>query len=162
MKSIKFNESELEFLKNHYELELSDAENYVSEIKNILKKLGVIEKEIVKEKPAKTTGKKRGRPRKEKPADEQHVTPAPAKPEKKAGRKTRKVKKAARKAVKAKPVETKSVVAAPAKPAVKKAAKKVAKKVVKSAKKPVKKAAPKIEKPAPAPIPAPAEVPMTE
>ncbi|HPS66141.1 MAG TPA: helix-hairpin-helix domain-containing protein, partial [Ignavibacteria bacterium] len=42
---------ELEFLQTHYELELLDAENYVGEIKNILKKLGVIEKEITKEKP---------------------------------------------------------------------------------------------------------------
>ena len=66
MKTIKFNESELEFLQNHYELELLDAENYVGEIKNILKKLGVIEKEITKEKPVKTSGKKRGRPKKEK------------------------------------------------------------------------------------------------
>jgi hypothetical protein len=53
MRAIKFSESELEFLKNHYELELLDAENYVGEIKNILKKLGVIEKEIIKEKPEK-------------------------------------------------------------------------------------------------------------
>ena len=64
MKSIKFSESELEFLQNHYELELLDAENYVGEIKNILKKLGTIEKEITIEKPAKNTGKKRGRPAK--------------------------------------------------------------------------------------------------
>ena len=66
MKTIKFSESELEFLQNHYELELLDAENYVAEIKNILKKLGVIEKEIVKEKPEKKTGKKLGRPKKKK------------------------------------------------------------------------------------------------
>jgi hypothetical protein len=57
MKAIKFSESELEFLQNHYELELLDAENYVHEIKNILKKLGVIEKEIIKEKPAKKAPK---------------------------------------------------------------------------------------------------------
>ena len=49
MKTIKFSDSELEFLQNHYELELADAENYVGEIKNILTKLGVIEKEITKE-----------------------------------------------------------------------------------------------------------------
>lgn len=53
MKAIKFNEAELEFLQSHYELELLDAENYVGEIKNILKKLGVFEKEIAKEKPEK-------------------------------------------------------------------------------------------------------------
>jgi hypothetical protein len=66
MKTIKFNESELEFLQSHYELELLDAENYIIEIKNILKKLGVVEKEAVKEKPVKKTGKKPGRPKKEK------------------------------------------------------------------------------------------------
>jgi len=38
MKSIKFSDSELEFLKNHYEFELVGAENYISEIKNILSK----------------------------------------------------------------------------------------------------------------------------
>jgi hypothetical protein len=64
MKSIKFSESELEFLLNHYELELLDAENYIGEIKNILKKLGKIEKESTKEKPIKKTGKQRGRPKK--------------------------------------------------------------------------------------------------
>ena len=69
MKSIKFSASELEFLQNHYELELTDAENYVTEIKNILKKLGVIKKEeTAAEKPAKTTGRKRGRPRKDQSA----------------------------------------------------------------------------------------------
>lgn len=68
MKSIKFSESELEFLQTNYELELLDAENYVAEIKNILKKLGKIEKEIIKEKPVKKTEKKRGRPKKTKKA----------------------------------------------------------------------------------------------
>jgi hypothetical protein len=68
MKSIKFSESELEFLQTNYELELLDAENYVAEIKNILKKLGKIEKEIIKEKPVKKTEKKRGRPKKAKKA----------------------------------------------------------------------------------------------
>jgi len=66
MKPIKFSESELEFLQNHYELELLDAENYVGEIKNILKKLGKIEKEkeVAGEKTSRNTGKKRGRPKK--------------------------------------------------------------------------------------------------
>jgi hypothetical protein len=65
MKSIKFSESELEFLQNHYELELLDAENYVGEIKNILNKLGKIEKEkeVTGEKSSRKTGKKRGRPK---------------------------------------------------------------------------------------------------
>jgi len=64
MKSIRFSESELEFLKNHYELELVEAENYISEIKNILSKLGVLAKEPIQEKPNSKVRKKRGRPRK--------------------------------------------------------------------------------------------------
>lgn len=83
MKSIKFNESELEFLQNHYELELSDAENYVGEIKNILKKLGVIGKEIAKEKPVKSTGKKPGRPKKDKKTPADNAIPAPSRQTKK-------------------------------------------------------------------------------
>lgn len=58
MKAIKFSETELEFLKNHYELELADAENYISEIKNILKKLGKEIKAADADKPK----KRRGRP----------------------------------------------------------------------------------------------------
>jgi len=64
MKAIRFSESELEFLKNHYELELVEAENYISEIKNILKKLGVLVKEAVQEKPVTKGRKGRGRPKK--------------------------------------------------------------------------------------------------
>jgi hypothetical protein len=95
MKAIKFNEAELEFLQSHYELELIDAENYVGEIKNILKKLGVFEKEIAKEKPVKKSGKKPGRPKKEKtPVVETVATPV-VKP----GKKTA-PKKVAKKVVK--------------------------------------------------------------
>jgi len=94
MKAIKFNEAELEFLQSHYELELLDAENYVGEIKNILKKLGVIEKEIIKEKPVKNAGKKRGRPKKEKNVAVEKVAPVlkPAKKTapKKAGKEVKK------------------------------------------------------------------------
>lgn len=97
MKAIKFSESELEFLQNHYELELMDAENYVGEIKNILKKLGAIEKEIVKEKPVKKPGKKPGRPAKVKKAIVEKTPPPVVLPEKKTpakktGKKTRKAK----------------------------------------------------------------------
>lgn len=60
MKTIKFSENELEFLRNHYELELIDAENYIAEIKSILKKFGVVQKAEAPEKPK----KKRGRPKK--------------------------------------------------------------------------------------------------
>jgi len=60
MKTIKFSDNELEFLRNHYELELMEAENYIAEIKNILKKLGAELKAEIPETPK----KKRGRPRK--------------------------------------------------------------------------------------------------
>jgi adenylate kinase len=129
MKSIKFSESELEFLQTHYEMELLDAENYVGEVKNILKKLGVIEKEIAKEKPAKSTGKKRGRPKKQAnekiSVAESQVLPV-----------VKKEKKAATKKAGGK------------KPATKAAPKKVAKKdaPVKAIKTPVAKAAPKVKK----------------
>jgi len=91
MKSIKFNESELEFLKNHYELELVEAENYIAEIRNILKKLGVIIKDEAAEKHVKT-GKKRGRPKKEAVVAAAPVTPVAKPAEKK--KKSRKTKKA--------------------------------------------------------------------
>lgn len=103
MKAIKFSESELEFLQNHYELELSDAENYVVEIKNILKKLGVSDTEITKEKPAKSTGKKRGRPKKEKNINDEVTTPAPVKPVKKVNLKKAEKKGKIVKTVKATP-----------------------------------------------------------
>ncbi len=92
MKAIKFTEAELDFLQNHYELELLDAENYVGEIKNILKKLGVIEREIAKEKPVKKPVKKAGRPKKEKKATAETVAPPVVKPVKKTA-----VKKGAKK-----------------------------------------------------------------
>jgi hypothetical protein len=95
MKAIKFNEAELEFLQSHYELELLDAENYVGEIKNILKKLGVFEKEIAKEKPAKKSVKKSGRPKKEKTAVVETIAAPALKPVKKAA-----PKKAAKKVTK--------------------------------------------------------------
>lgn len=69
MKSIRFSEDELEFLRNHYEFELAEAENYVEDIKSILKKLGSLKKEVIAEKPAKVKGKKRGRPKALKPAE---------------------------------------------------------------------------------------------
>jgi hypothetical protein len=118
MKTIKFNESELEFLKNHYELELMDAENYVGEIKNILKKLGVSERDAPKDKPVKSSAKKRGRPKNEKkPVAE--VASAPAlKPVKKEPVKkaVKKVTKKAAKKVPPKTVKPKAVVV-PAQPA---------------------------------------------
>jgi hypothetical protein len=74
MKAIKFTESELEFLINHYELELLEAEAYMGEIRGILKKLGVISKEVAVEPPVKVA-KKRGRPKLEKPVVKAELPP---------------------------------------------------------------------------------------
>ncbi|MBK7175270.1 MAG: hypothetical protein IPH84_19090 [Bacteroidales bacterium] len=40
MKAIKFSEKELELLKEQYREELASAQNYVEQIREILKKLG--------------------------------------------------------------------------------------------------------------------------
>lgn len=115
MKSIRFSESELEFLKNHYELELVEAENYITEIKNILAKLGVLAKEAIAEKPAKS-GKRRGRPKK-KATVVAEAAPAP----KKAKRKVRRNKAAKKVAVKKAPAKkARPIKVAPPKPAEKK------------------------------------------
>ena len=120
MKAIKFSDSELEFLQDHYELELLDAENYIAEIKNILKKLGAIEQEIALPKPVKKAAKKTGRPKKEKTVVAEAVAPPVVKAVKKATPKkavkevvkpVKKVAKPAKKAAKpakkaAKPVAT--------------------------------------------------------
>lgn len=63
MKSIKFTDNELEFLRNHYQVELKEAQNYVSQIKDILSKVGVSKRPAV-EIPAEeevNEVKKRGR-----------------------------------------------------------------------------------------------------
>ncbi len=57
MKTIKFSENELEFLKNHYELELIEAENYIAEIKNILQKRSDEVNSAEPEKPMKNFGR---------------------------------------------------------------------------------------------------------
>jgi hypothetical protein len=76
MKAIKFTEQELDFLRTQYQLELVEAEKYVQEVKNLLKKLGVpsttdeipekrkpgrkkSQDQLIKEAPVKTA--KRGR-----------------------------------------------------------------------------------------------------
>jgi len=155
MKAIKFSESEMDFLKNHYELELLDAENYVGEIKNILKKLGVIEKEITKEKPVKVPGRKRGRPRKERPAEVEGTTPAPVQPVKKA-KEIKAVKPEAPASARINPegtkAEKKSTAKIAAKKPVKKVVRKTAKKAVKKAgRKPVFKATKAVSEAVPAP-----------
>jgi hypothetical protein len=121
MKSIRFSESELEFLKNHYELELVEAENYITEIRNILSKLGVLAREVKADKPAKA-GKKRGRPKKKEVAPVAEAAPEPKKAKKKVRR--RKAKKAAPKKVVVKKAPVKKAApkkAAPPKIAEKKA-----------------------------------------
>lgn len=97
MPSIKFTDTELGFLRNHYEQELMDAEMYVAEIRRILSKFGTTEKENITSEPLK---KRRGRPaKKSKPVAEEK--PVAVKSVKKA-----KVRKA--RPVKAKPAKKKA------------------------------------------------------
>jgi hypothetical protein len=60
MKSIKFSEDELDFLRTQYQLELVEAEKYVQDVKTLLKKLGVLP-HITETQPEVKTQKKRGR-----------------------------------------------------------------------------------------------------
>ena len=116
MPNIKFTEAELEFLVGQYELELIEAEKYIVEIKNILKKLGVVYHEV-SEKQEKT--KKRGRGRPAKVAVKETREPQPKKEvkEKKKGKRGRPKKKGSKASVKAvvkaepKPTESKTTVA---------------------------------------------------
>jgi len=162
MRSIKFTEAELEFLVGQYELELTEAEKYIGEIKNILKKLGVISKDIsVKNEISKK--RKRGRPAKAvisetKPAPVEKSPKTKIKKKGKPGRPKKSVpKKGSVRSVKpaAKPLESKTTVAraAEAKPTEKKAVKKV-----KQAKPPAKSRKKKVAKP----VPAPKKPPETE
>ena len=93
MKSIKFNDSEIEFLISHYEQELVEVENYLSDLKSLLKKLGAKEKKSVEpaaataEPKTKKTGKgKPGRPPKVKTEEAPVPVVAENKPKTKAGR----------------------------------------------------------------------------
>jgi hypothetical protein len=63
MKSIKLSDSELTFIREHYEAELDFAQNYIVQVKEVLAKLGVSKRSLVdlsSEKEVKV-GKKRGR-----------------------------------------------------------------------------------------------------
>jgi len=60
MKSIKFTDQELEFIRDQYQLELEEAENYVESLRNIIKKLGTPKTTKVSE-PVEKPPKKRGR-----------------------------------------------------------------------------------------------------
>ena len=68
MKSIKFSDQELEFLRNQYQLELVEAEKYVTEIRNLLSKFGdkPVKTEPVQEKKSQR-GRKKAEPPKEAP-----------------------------------------------------------------------------------------------
>lgn len=150
MKAIKFSEKELEFLREQYQDELSQAKEYVNQILEILKKLGVREKSVKEEPVEIKVYKKRGPKPKVKVVEPQkkrgrkpkvalpilEILPEP-KPEKKVktGKKT--VKKVA-----PKKKSTEEVVPPPVKE-VKVAPKKDLKKVAK--KKPVKKSPLKVE-----------------
>jgi hypothetical protein len=80
MKTVKFNEEEVELLVALYEDELKEAETYIDKIRQTLGKLRK-QGETVSAGPAKT-GKKRGRKPKNQP-----LAPKPAGPGKKRGRK---------------------------------------------------------------------------
>lgn len=93
MKTIKLSETDLNFIRNHYEAELSDAETYIKQVKEILNKLGksptaedIIIKEVKKRGPKPKTvviaepkaQKRRGRPPKVSlPATVEKPIPAP-------------------------------------------------------------------------------------
>jgi len=60
MKTIKFTDKEIDFLRNQYEMELEEAEKYIESIRNILDKLGSpVSKKVIE--PIEKSPKKRGR-----------------------------------------------------------------------------------------------------
>jgi hypothetical protein len=84
MRSIKFSDSDLNFLRLHYEEELKAARDYIVRVEEILKKLGASEKPSINVLPEKEVkvAKKRGR----KPGKKLSVD-TPVKEKKKPGRK---------------------------------------------------------------------------
>ena len=112
MKTIKFTDSEFDFFRAHYELELSEAEKYVAEIKKILKKIGATQATPVNEQPAATTGKKRGRPKKENTIPPQENIPAVGSPVKKSASKKKKKQAGKKRSSKSGPVVSKPAPAA--------------------------------------------------
>jgi len=107
MPSIKFTDNELEFLRNHYEQELADAEMYIADIRKIISKLGKAEAENQQEAPK----KKRGRPAKALTVVKE-VQPTETTEKKKRGRKpgSKNAKAAKKKAAKKAAAEKKTVV----------------------------------------------------
>ena len=64
MKAINFTDKEIEFLRNMYQEELADAQKYIDQIKEVLKKLGAPIRAAIEElveKEPKKKGKRRGR-----------------------------------------------------------------------------------------------------
>jgi hypothetical protein len=97
MRSIKFTEAELELLKGQYELELIEAEKYIGEIRNLLKKLGSISADIAK---TGVPSKKKGRGRPPREADQEKVktqAEEPRKSKKKTGKRGRPKKRGPKK-----------------------------------------------------------------
>lgn len=75
MKTIKFSEKELGFIRQQYQVELEEAEEYVENLKNILKKIGAPEPFTPAEPVAKEPAR-RGR----KPKVQKELTPPVAEP----------------------------------------------------------------------------------
>jgi hypothetical protein len=69
MKTIKFSEKELGFIRQQYQVELEEAEEYVENLKNILNKIGTPEPFTLAEQVAKQPAR-RGR----KPKDQKELT----------------------------------------------------------------------------------------
>ena len=60
MKTIKFTDKEIDFLRDQYEMELEEAEKYIESTMNILEKLGsTVSKKVIE--PIEKSAKKRGR-----------------------------------------------------------------------------------------------------
>lgn len=88
MRSIKFSESELEFLREHYKTEIEAAEKYIVTAKEILRKLGAPVKSILTAIPEKAVKVRGRKPGKKATVD---TTQKPSTPPKKRGRKPKSV-----------------------------------------------------------------------
>lgn len=137
MRSIKFTEEELEFLKGQYELELIEAEKYITEIRNLLKKLGNVSAESPK---TDKLSRKKGRGRRPKEESKENISMAAVESgegKKKKGKRGRPKKRGPKKGSKRNPEKTLKASAPEAEvklPAIKPIEKKaIAKQVLKSA-----------------------------
>jgi hypothetical protein len=89
MKTIKFSEQELGFIRQQYQVELEEAEEYVENLKNILKKIGVPDAFTVAEQVVKEPARRGRKPkvRKELPAPEAEPVEKKRKPRSDKGKK---------------------------------------------------------------------------